>query len=173
MSVEDKIRQNLSWDEYFMGLAIFTSFRSKDPSSKVGAVIVDEKNHIIGTGYNGFVAGIDETKFSWAREGEFLQTKYPYVVHAEANAILNCTRADLSGCRLYVTLAPCNECAKLVAQKGIAKVYYLLDKYPDQDTFVAARKIFEIKGIDYIQFQMDNLHDILDNFKDFYPENIK
>ncbi len=166
-------KQNLTWDEYFMGMAIFTSFRSKDPSSKVGAVIVDKNNHIVGTGYNGFVAGIDETKFSWSREGEFMQTKYPYVVHAEANAILNATKSDLSDCRVYTTLSCCNECAKLMAQKGIRKVYYLLDKYPEVDTFQAARKIFDIKGIDYEQLVMENLHDILNNFKDFYPDNIR
>jgi len=166
-------KQNLTWDEYFMGMAIFTSFRSKDPSSKVGAVIVDKNNHIVGTGYNGFVAGIDETKFSWSREGEFMQTKYPYVVHAEANAILNATKSDLSDCRVYTTLSCCNECAKLMAQKGIRKVYYLLDKYPEVDTFQAARKIFDIKGIEYEQLVMENLHDILNNFKDFYPDNIR
>lgn len=173
MSVELNNKQNLSWDEYFMGLAVFTSFRSKDPSSKVGAVIVDENNHIVGTGYNGFVAGIDESKFSWKREGDFLDTKYPYVVHAEANAILNSTKTNLDNCRVYVTLAPCNECAKLLAQKGIKKIYYLLDKYPEVETFVAARKIFDIKKIAYKQFKMDNLHEILDKFKNYYPENIK
>ena len=89
----------LSWDEYFMGIAVFTSLRSKDPSSKVGAVIVNEKNRIVGTGYNGFVAGIDESAFSWEREGEWLHTKYPYVVHAEANAILNDLYQSLSGIR--------------------------------------------------------------------------
>ncbi len=166
-------KDNLSWDEYFMGLAIFTSFRSKDPSSKVGAVIVDNHNHIVGTGYNGFVAGIDETKLSWSREGEFMNTKYPYVVHAEANAILNAIKSDLSDCRIYITLSSCNECAKLIAQKGIKKVYYLLDKYPELDTFVAAKKIFTLKGIESQQLVMKNLHEILDNFKEFYPDNIK
>jgi len=166
-------KQNLSWDEYFMGMAIFTSFRSKDPSSKVGAVIVDQHNHIVGTGYNGFVAGIDESQFSWARDGEFMKTKYPFVVHAEANAILNATISDLTGCRMYTTLSSCNECAKLMAQKGMQKVYYLLDKYPNLDTFIAAKKIFEIKGIGNVQLQMENLHDILNTFKEFYPENIR
>ncbi len=166
-------KQNLTWDEYFMGLAIFTSFRSKDPSSKVGAVIVDANNHIIGTGYNGFVAGIDETKLSWSREGDFMNTKYPYVVHAEANAILNATKSDLTGCRIYITLSSCNECAKLIAQKGIKEVYYLLDKYPDLDTFKAAKKIFALKNIVNQQLKMENLHDILDTFKQFYPDNIK
>lgn len=166
-------KQNLTWDEYFMGLAIFTSFRSKDPSSKVGAVIVDEKNHIVGTGYNGFVAGVDEMKLSWQREGEFMQTKYPYVVHAEANAILNATKSDLSGCKIYITLSSCNECAKLIAQKDIKKVFYLLDKYPDLDTFKAAKKIFELKGIACQQLVMKNLNEILENFKEFYPDNIK
>lgn len=166
-------KKNLSWNEYFMGIAVFTSFRSKDPNSKVGSVIVNKDNHILGTGYNGFVAGVDESAFSWQREGDFLQTKYPFVVHAEVNAIINTTAANLQECSMYTTLYPCNECAKLIAQKGIMRVYYLLDKYPDTEQHQATEMIFAAKDIQALKLEMDNLHTIVDNFKDFYPENIK
>ena len=157
----------LSWDEYFMGIAVFTSLRSKDPSSKVGAVIVNEKNHIVGTGYNGFVAGIDESSFSWGREGEWIATKYPYVVHAEANAILNSTINDLINCRIYTTLFPCNECAKHIAQKEIREVIYLYDKYKDQDFHKASLLIFRNAGVQLRKLDMQPLTDILQNFKRF------
>ncbi len=157
----------LSWDEYFMGIAVFTSLRSKDPSSKVGAVIVNRKNRIVGTGYNGFVAGIDETMFSWDREGDWLQTKYPYVVHAEANAILNSTTSNLEDCRIYATLFPCNECAKQIAQKEIEEVIYISDKHRDKDFHLASVKIFESAGIKMRQLQMPSLTDILKNFTEY------
>ncbi len=160
-------KKYLSWDEYFMGIAIFTSLRSKDPSSKVGAVIVNEKNHIVGTGYNGFVAGVDESQFSWEREGEWLETKYPYVVHAEANAILNSTTSNLEGCRIYTTLFPCNECAKQIAQKGIKEVIYVSDKHRDQDFHKAALKIFEAAGVKTRKLEIPPLMDILSNFLKF------
>lgn len=164
--------QNLSWDEYFMGIAVFTSFRSKDPSSKVGAVIVDKTKHIVGTGYNGFVAGVDESVFSWEREGDFLDTKYPFVIHAEANAIVSSPQSNLDGCSVYVTLFPCNECAKLLAQKNVSTVYYLLDKYPDTDQHKASERILNARGIKTVQLEMRNLNEILSDFKRFYPENI-
>ncbi len=157
----------LSWDEYFMGIAIFTSLRSKDPSSKVGAVIVNEKNRIIGTGYNGFVAGVDESLFSWNREGNWLDTKYPYVVHAEANAILNSTTSNLENCRIYTTLFPCNECSKQIAQKGIKEVIYLSDKHRDQDFHTASVKILESARIKTRQLHMPPLEEVFRKFKDF------
>lgn len=157
----------LSWDEYFMGIAVFTSLRSKDPSSKVGAVIVNKENHILGTGYNGFVAGIKEEQFSWEREGEWLQTKYPYVVHAEANAILNSTASDLSACRIYTTLFPCNECAKKIAQKKMKEVIYLSDKYKGEDFHTASELIFKSSGIKTRQFKLGSLQDILRKFERF------
>ncbi len=158
----------LSWDEYFMGIAIFTSLRSKDPSSKVGAVIVNKKNRIVGTGYNGFVSGVDETIFSWSREGEWLNTKYPYVVHAEANAILNSTISNLEGCRIYTTLFPCNECAKHIAQKGINEVIYLSDKHKEQDSHAASIKIFDSANIKYRKLEMAPLPEILKKFSQFF-----
>lgn len=157
----------LSWDEYFMGIALFTSLRSKDPSSKVGAVIVNRKNRIIGTGYNGFIAGIDESAFSWQREGEWLQTKYPYVVHAEANAILNSTTSNMEDCRIYSTLFPCNECAKKIAQKEIREVIYLSDKYRDQDFHSASVRIFAASGIKTRQLEISSLSDIIDKFSKY------
>lgn len=163
---------NLSWDEYFMGIAIFTSFRSKDPSSKVGTIIVNPDNHIIAAGYNGFVAGVDEEHFSWAREGDFLDTKYAFVVHAEVNAIINSTIADFNGCKLYATLFPCNECAKLIAQKNITDVYYLQDKYVDTEQHKATEIIFKAKGIKTHKLDMPSMNSIIDKFKEFYPENI-
>ncbi|MBN2366572.1 MAG: dCMP deaminase family protein [Calditrichaeota bacterium] len=157
----------LSWDEYFMGIAIFTSLRSKDPSSKVGAVIVNHKNHIIGTGYNGFIAGIDESAFGWEREGEWLETKYPYVVHAEANAILNSTTNRMDDCRIYSTLYPCNECAKKIAQKEIKEVIYLSDKHREQDFHAASVKIFQLCGIITRRLEMPSLSEIVEKFSLF------
>jgi dCMP deaminase len=157
----------LSWDEYFMGIAIFTSLRSKDPSSKVGAVIVNAKNYIVGTGYNGFIAGVDEKAFTWEREGNWLETKYPYVVHAEANAILNSTTNQLDNCRIYSTLFPCNECAKKIAQKEIREVIYLSDKHRDEDFHMASIKIFKAAGIKTRQLLMPPLKEIIQKFSEF------
>ncbi len=159
----------LSWDEYFMGIALFTSLRSKDPSSKVGAVIVNEENHIVGTGYNGFVARADESHFPWGRDGEWLETKYPYVVHAEANAILNSTINDLRNCRIYATLFPCNECAKHIAQKKFSEVIYLSDKHHDKDFHKAAVAIFKATGIKVRQLELPPLREILATFSKFIP----
>ncbi|UCF65276.1 MAG: dCMP deaminase family protein [bacterium] len=157
----------LSWDEYFMGIALFTSLRSKDPSSKVGAVIVNQKNRIIGTGYNGFIAGVEESHFSWNRDGEWLHTKYPYVVHAEANAILNSTSSNMEGCRIYTTLYPCNECAKKIAQKEITEVIYLSEKHREQEFHVASVKIFEVSGVRTRHLHMRPLDEIIRSFSDF------
>jgi dCMP deaminase len=159
----------LSWDIYFMGIALFTSLRSKDPSSKVGAVIVNHKNRIIGSGYNGFIAGIDESGFSWEREGEWLHTKYPYVVHAEANAILNSTTSDMENCRIYSTLFPCNECAKKIAQKEIKEVIYLSDKHREQEFHTASVKIFEASRIVTRKLEMPSLVEISKQFSKFLP----
>ncbi|GAB4181815.1 MAG: cytidine/deoxycytidylate deaminase family protein [Calditrichia bacterium] len=160
----------LSWDEYFMGIAIFTSLRSKDPSSKVGAVIVNQENRIVGTGYNGFPAGARESMMPWEREGDWLKTKYPYVVHAEANAILSATTHDLRGCKIYTTLYPCNECAKFIAQKNIAEVVYLSNKYQDMDFHQAAEIIFKSKDIRTRKLSMPPLKDLLDQFEEFFKD---
>ncbi len=136
----------ISWDEYFMGVALLSAMRSKDDSSQVGACIVNQRNHIVGIGYNGFPIGCSDEDLPWEREGNFLETKYAYVVHAEPNAILN-SSVDLHGSRMYVTLYPCNECAKLIIQSGIKEVIYLEHKYPDQDVFKASKKLFDLAKI--------------------------
>lgn len=141
----------ISWNEYFMEIAKLSAKRSKDPSTQVGACIVNTENKIVGIGYNGFPIGIDDDELSWSREGDFLNTKYPYVCHAEMNAIMNCTQLP-KGCTIYVTLFPCNECAKLVIQSGIKKVIYLSDKYKDTDICIASRMLFEKSGVEFLQF---------------------
>ena len=123
----DKRTDYISWDDYFMSIAILTAKRSKDPNTQVGACIVDQNKRIVGMGYNGFPNGCSDDEFPWERKGEFLDCKYPYVVHAEPNAILNST-ASLQNATLYVTLFPCHECAKLIIQSGIKEIVYISDK---------------------------------------------
>ena len=119
----------ISWDEYFMGVALLAAERSKDPSTQVGACIVDEQDRILSTGYNGFPYGCTDSEYPWERSAEQTNdTKYPFVVHAELNAILNNRGKNLSGSRIYVALFPCNECAKAIIQSGITEVVYLSDK---------------------------------------------
>jgi dCMP deaminase len=146
----------ISWDEYFMGVAQLSALRSKDDTSQVGACIVNKRNHIIGIGYNGLPNGCSDDEFPWEREGDFLNTKYPYVVHAEANAILN-SSVDLQDSRIYVTLFPCNECAKLIIQSGIKEVVYLEDKYFDNEIFKASRKLFNSANIKLRQLEDYNV----------------
>lgn len=145
----EKRADYLSWDEYFMGVALLSAQRSKDPNTQVGACIINEKKKIVGMGYNGLPIGCDDDHFPWARDGDFLETKYPYVCHAELNAILNKISADLDKCTVYVTLFPCNECAKVLIQSGIQEVIYLTNKYPDSDSVKAARKMFDSAGVRY------------------------
>lgn len=138
----------ISWDEYFMGVAALSAKRSKDPSTQVGACVVNDDKRIIGIGYNGFPTGCSDQEFPWGKTDNYLNTKYPYVVHAEPNAILNCS-ASTKGSTLYVTLFPCNECAKLIIQSGIKKVVYGSDKYHDKDSYIASRKMFDAAGVVY------------------------
>lgn len=148
-------KEYLSWDEYFMGVAKLSSFRSKDPSTQVGACIVSDDNRILSIGYNGAPNGFEDKYFPWEREGVPLETKYLYVCHAEMNAILNFrgNKKDLEGAKLYVDLFPCNECAKLIIQSGIKKVIYLSDKYKDDDKFIASKKLFDTCGVKYEQLK--------------------
>src|SRR6056297_3306318 len=132
----------ISWDQYFMGVALLSAMRSKDPKTQVGACIVNEEKRIIGIGYNGFPIGVEDDDFPWESSESWLDSKYPYVVHAEPNAILNAT-VSLKNASLYVTLFPCNECAKLIIQSGIKELVFLEDKYHDQESFVASRKMFK------------------------------
>jgi len=142
-----KRKDYLKWDEYFMGIALLSAQRSKDPNTQVGACIVDANNKIVGIGYNGFPRGCNDDELPWAREAKNLNdTKYPYVVHAEVNAVLNSTK-KLDGAHLYAALFPCNECAKIIIQSGITEVVYLSDKYKDTDTVKAAKTMFDMAGI--------------------------
>jgi len=146
----------ISWGEYFMGLAILAAQRSKDPNSQVGACIADPKNRVISCGYNGFPNGISDDDLPWDRgDGKNLldlNTKYPYVVHAEPNAILNSHGQDMSGATIYVTLFPCHECAKLVIQAGIKRMIYFDDKYDGTDSNIASKKLFDLAGVKYEKY---------------------
>ena len=145
--MSDKRQGYISWDDYFMGVALLAAERSKDPNTQVGACIVDDQNRILSTGYNGFPLGCSDDDFPWGRCGEETETKYPYVVHAELNAILNSRGKSLSGSKLYVALFPCNECAKAIIQSGIKEVIYLSDKYKDTPLTKASKKMLETAGI--------------------------
>ena len=143
----------LKWDQYFMALAEVCSLRSKDPNTRVGACLVDENNKVISLGYNGMPIGCDDTKMPWGRQSkEFLETKYPFVCHAELNAILNSKGKIYSGGIIYTTLFPCNECAKAIIQSGIRKVIYKEDKYEKEDSFKAAKHMFNLAGVVYERY---------------------
>ena len=144
----------ISWDEYFMGLAHLSALRSKDPSTQVGACIVDEDKKVVSIGYNGMPRGCQDSKMPWEREGGFLTTKYAYVVHAELNAILNSPRS-VKNCTLYVSLFPCNECAKAIIQSGIKKIVYESDKYNGTDGNVASKRMLNDAGIELVQLPYD------------------
>ena len=143
-----KRKNVLTWDEYFMGLAHLSAMRSKDPSTQVGAVIVSNEHRVVSIGYNGFPNGCSDDVFPWDREGEFGNTKYPYVVHAELNAILN-SKNDLRGCSLYVSLFPCHECVKAIIQSGIKEIIYEDDKYNGTDSDRAAKRMLDAAGVKY------------------------
>jgi len=143
-------RDYIDWDQYFMGISLMSAMRSKDPHTQVGACIVNADHKIVGIGYNGFPIGVSDQDFPWEREGDFLDTKYPYVVHAEQNAILNST-TGLHGCRIYVSLFPCHECAKTIIQSGIREVIYVSDKYAGTDSILASKKMLDAAGVAYRQ----------------------
>ena len=140
----------ISWDEYFMGLAHLSALRSKDPNTQVGCCIVDNDHKVVSIGYNGMPRGCKDEDMPWQRVGDFKKTKYAYVVHAELNAILNSPRS-LKGCTLYVSLFPCNECAKAIIQAGIKKVIYESDKYCGTDGNVVSKRLFDETGVVYEQ----------------------
>ena len=150
--MSEKRTDYIGWDEYFMGVAKLAAQRSKDPSTQVGACIVNPDNMIVSVGYNGLPAGCSDDDFPWAREGEVFDTKYAYVCHAELNAILNCKASDLRGTTVYVTLFPCNECTKAIIQKGIKHIIYLDDKYHDTDMEIAARRMLDSAGVKYTRY---------------------
>lgn len=148
-----KRQDYITWDEYFMGIADLSGMRSKDPSTQVGACIVSKDNKILSMGYNGFPLGCSDDEFPWDREGEFGETKYPYVTHSELNAILNYRGGSLEGTKLYVTLFPCNECAKAIIQAGIRSLVYDSDKYDGTPENMASKRMFDAAGVEYVQYK--------------------
>lgn len=147
-----KRQDYLSWDEYFMGIALLSAGRSKDSNTQVGACIVSDENKILSVGYNGMPTGCADDDMPWEREGSPLETKYPFVCHAELNAILNRSTGSLKNSRIYVSLFPCNECAKAIIQSGIREVVYMEDKYADTDGVKASKKMFEMTGVKMRQY---------------------
>ena len=137
-----KRKNYISWDDYFMGIALLSAKRSKDPNTQVGACIVNLEKKIVSMGYNGFPTGCSDEDFPWKRKGDFMETKYAYVCHAELNAILNSSK-NLNNCTIYVGMFPCNECAKAIIQSGIKQVVYLSNKYIETDSVRVAKKMFE------------------------------
>ena len=142
----------ISWDTYFMGVAKLSAMRSKDPNTQVGACIVSKDNKILSVGYNGAPKGFEDSEMPWDREGDFLNTKYAYVCHAELNAILNSTKS-LKDCTIYVALFPYNECSKAIIQSGIKEIVYLSDKYTNTDANKASKKMLDIAGVKYRRFE--------------------
>lgn len=149
-----KRQDYISWDEYFMGIALLSAQRSKDSNTQVGACIVNHENKILSLGYNGMPTGCCDDDMPWEREGSPINTKYMYVCHAELNAILNRSSGSLEGAKLYVTLFPCNECAKAIIQSGIREVVYMSDKYADSANTIASKKMFDMVGVKYRRYEM-------------------
>ncbi len=149
----DKRKDYISWDDYFMGVALLAAQRSKDPNTQVGACIVDNDKRILSTGYNGFPHGCSDDEFPWNRDEERGETKYQFVVHAELNAILNASGKSLAGSKLYVALFPCHECAKAIIQSGVKEVVYLSDKYHNTSSTVASRRMLDSAGVKLTEFK--------------------
>ena len=153
-----KRQDYISWDEYFMSISLLAAQRSKDPNTQVGCCIVSGKdspypeNVIISTGYNGFPYGCSDDEFPWDRSGAPNATKYPFVVHSELNAILNAGGKSLVGAKLYVSLFPCNECAKAIIQSGIKTIVYDCDKYADPPAVIASKKMLDAAGVRYYKY---------------------
>ncbi len=142
---------HINWDEYFMGVAMLSAMRSKDPNTQVGACIVSPTNRILSMGYNGFPNGVPDAEFTWAREGD--DNKYYYTTHSELNAILNYRGGNLEGAKLYVTLFPCYECAKAIIQSGITDLVYADDKYADTPGVRASKRMLARAGVHYVQYE--------------------
>ena len=159
----------ISWDEYCMGVAMLAGLRSKDPNTQVGACIVSQDNKILSIGYNGLPIGCSDDEFPWEREGAPLDTKYLYVAHSELNAILNYRGGSLVNAKLYVSLFPCNECAKAIIQSGVKEVYYLSDKYADSMSTLASKRMMMSAGVKFTQLRT-SLKEIT---LDFTPEEEK
>lgn len=154
--MSDKRLDYISWDEYFMGVALLSGMRSKDPNTQVGACIVSEDNKILSMGYNGFPIGCSDDEFPWNREGDPLENKYFYTTHSELNAILNYRGGSLEGAKLYVTLFPCNECAKAIIQSGIKTICYDSDKYAMTPSTIASKRMLDAAGVKYYKYEHTN-----------------
>ena len=154
--MSDKRQDYISWDEYFMGVAMLSGMRSKDPNTQVGACIVSQDNKILSMGYNGFPIGCSDDEFPWTREGEPLENKYFYTTHSELNAILNYRGGSLEGAKLYVSLFPCNECAKAIIQAGIKTVVYDSDKYAMTPSTIASKRMLDAAGVRYYKDEHTN-----------------
>ena len=150
--MSDKRKDYISWDEYFMGVAKLAAFRSKDPNTQVGACIVSDDNKILSMGYNGLPIGCSDDEFPWSREGDPLENKYIYTAHGELNAILNYRGGSLEGAKIYVTLFPCNECAKAIIQSGIKTVVFECDKYADTPSVIASKRMFDAASVRYYEY---------------------
>jgi dCMP deaminase len=163
----ENVQSSVSWDEYFMLQALMASFKSKDPNTKVGCVFVDHKNHQISMGYNGHIAGLNEKLLPWGNDRSLPldQQKYGFVVHSEANAILH-AKTSLEGAKVYVTLFPCHECAKMIATAGIREVIYLSDKYNGTVENVIAKKIFQMGEIKFRQLTLTK--DLISRMTDYF-----
>ena len=154
--MQKKREDYIGWDSYFMGVAMLSAQRSKDPNTQVGACIVSNDNKILSLGYNGAPNGYDDENMPWDREGDFINTKYAYVCHAELNAILNNKGSNLEGARIYVDLFPCNECAKAIIQSGIKEIIYKSDKYDVTDGNIVSKKMLDYCGVKYTKYEEAN-----------------
>jgi len=150
--MSDKRKDYISWNEYFMGVAKMSAMRSKDPSTQVGACIVSEDNKILSMGYNGLPIGCSDDEFPWTREGDPLENKYVYTAHSELNAILNYRGGSLEGAKMYVTLFPCNECAKAIIQAGLKTIVFEVDKYADTPAVIASKRMLDAAGVRYYKY---------------------
>ncbi|XP_045453578.1 deoxycytidylate deaminase [Melitaea cinxia] len=168
---QSKREDYIEWKEYFMAMAFLAAKRSKDPSFQVGACIVNEENRIVGVGYNGMPTGCSDDEFPWGKNTPSpLDSKYLYVCHAEMNAIINSNSTDVKNCTIYVTLFPCNECAKLIIQSGIKEVVYLSDRHAHKDIYIASRRMLDAVGIQYWQY-VPKRDKIEINFREISSEN--
>ncbi|XP_071787040.1 deoxycytidylate deaminase-like [Asterias amurensis] len=155
----------LGWDDYFMAVAFLSAERSKDPSSQVGACIVNEEKKIVGIGYNGMPNKCDDDKLPWGKDGDWLDQKYAFVCHAEMNAIMNKNSSDVKNCTMYVALFPCNECAKLIIQSGIRKILYLSDKHIAKPATIASKRLLDLAGVEYVKFTPSQPKVVVDFYK--------
>lgn len=135
-------KECISWDNCFMGIALLLRLRSRDTNTKVGACLVNDRNEIISIGYNDFPLPETGIEFSWKRDGQYLQTKYPYVCHAELNTLIS-AKGDTRNSKMYITSFPCSECAKAIIQAGVQRVIYSGDDCSNSNSSVAALELFK------------------------------